>query len=65
VFSPDGCRSFAGITDTDSCPELNNRETYFFFDAKAGGNCHEPVKCPAFFPMLTVINNSHVDVSPK
>lgn len=56
VFSSDGCRSFAGIADTDSCPELNNRETYFLFDAKAGDNCHEPVKCPAFLVLFSSPN---------
>jgi hypothetical protein len=63
VFSPIGCRSFAGIADTDSCQELFDRATYFLFDATGGNKCHEPVKCQSFLLLFSCPNiNSYKQV---
>jgi hypothetical protein len=56
VFSPNGCHSYEGIASTRNCPELSNRETYFIFDAKAGDNCREPIRCPAFLLLFSSPN---------
>jgi hypothetical protein len=57
VYSPNGCRSFEGVADTDNCEELLNSETYYLFESLPGNYCHEPVSCPAFLLLFSSTND--------
>jgi hypothetical protein len=51
-----GCHSYEGIANRRNCPELFNSESYYIFDAKAGDNCREPFRCPAFLLLFSSPN---------
>eukprot|EP01031_Cornospumella_fuschlensis_P026868 gene26868-32471_t len=57
VFRSDGvCRDFSGPANHDNCPELNDPNTAYLFDAKAGPGSREPIECKAWLAVFSSAN---------
>lgn len=59
VFRQDGVsRAFAGPATSDNCPELQNQDTIYIFDASAAfGTSYEPLLCRAWLALFSSAND--------